>query len=192
MPHHSPSQMMLSIKLRFWHINSKQTQGFGNQDQQPIDDLNDYYYDDKEDDDYINKDEHNEDEDDPDCEYDSETDDNEEDSDGPEDNDDPGENEEGNDHEVYDNNHGDGLDEAPAMADESIEHEGVENTGVNPNDIDAPKIPGVNLEAIDEGEVNNEESEENSDKPGIGDAAEDGTNVGGTVCEETMNSPMII
>ena len=91
---------------------------FGNWDQQPIDDLDDYYYDDKEDDDYINKDEHNEDEDDPDYEY--ETDDNAEDGGGPEDNDDPEENEEEYDHEVHDNNHEDGLDKVPDVDDESI------------------------------------------------------------------------
>ena len=74
------------------------------------------------------------------------------------------------------------------MDSESIEHEGVENKGVNPNYIDAPEIPGVNPEA----EVNNNESEENSDEPGIGDPIEDATNVGGTVCKEIMNGPTII
>ena len=39
---------------------------FGNWDQQPIDDLNDYYYDGEEDNDYFHEDEHEEDEDDPD------------------------------------------------------------------------------------------------------------------------------
>ena len=63
------------------------------------------------------------------------------------------------------------------MDDESIEHEGVENTGVNPNDIAGPKIQGVNPEAVDEGDMNNEESEENTDEPGIGNATEDATNV---------------
>ena len=63
------------------------------------------------------------------------------------------------------------------MDDETIEDEEVENTGVNPNEIDASKIPGVNLEAIDEGKDNNEKSEENSDELGIGIPIADATNV---------------